>query len=129
MDEKLAVGDDDPTAVDELPPRYKRKTIGQINGPWAILLKVMLASYIPLMGSLLTWGIWITSETYANQYFRLQGARVTPAELRELERRFEARFNALPPQDWRTRITTLESQQQAMFSTLIRIETKLDHQQ
>ena len=104
-----------------------RKTIGGLNGPWALLLKVMLASYVPVMTGIMAWSIWVTSETYANRSFRLTGPRVTPSDLHDLERRMNAQFSSLPPADWRARIIAIEARQQDILRTVTRIETKLEH--
>ena len=103
-----------------------RKTIGGLNGPWALLLKVMLASYVPVMTGIMAWSIWITSETYANRSFRMTGPRVTSAELHELERRMNAQFSSLPPADWQARIIAIESWQHDILRAVVRIETKLE---
>ena len=94
------------------------KRIGQLNGPWSILLRVMLSTY-PLV---IAWAIWVTAETFAGIADRADGARYTLAEGRAIE----AKIALLPPQDWRDRIIAIEKNQQVILSALARIEERLD---
>lgn len=55
---------------------HQRRTIGNMNGPWAILLRIALATY-PLV---LAWGIWVTVQTFENQAFRNAGDRFSKAD-------------------------------------------------
>lgn len=48
-------------------------TIGNMNGPWAVMLRFVLASY-PL---LLLWGGWVTVNTVRDISFRGEGERFT----------------------------------------------------
>jgi len=44
--------------------------IGELNGQWAFLLKMVLAAF-PVITSLgVAFAIWLTSEAYANKAFR-----------------------------------------------------------
>lgn len=52
------------TIKQEKPP----SGIGTMNGPWAILLKVMLSTY-PFI---LAWSSWVTVETIVNREFRIE---------------------------------------------------------
>ena len=49
------------------------KTIGGMNGPWALVLKLALATYPVLLLALLTWGTWMTVNQLKDQSFREQG--------------------------------------------------------
>lgn len=49
------------------------KTIGGMNGPWALILKLALATYPVLLLALLTWGTWMTVNELKDQSFREQG--------------------------------------------------------
>ena len=49
------------------------KTIGGMNGPWALILKLALATYPVLLLALLTWGTWMTVNQLKDQSFREQG--------------------------------------------------------
>lgn len=70
----------------------QRKTIGSMNGPWAIMAKVCMASYPIVMGALLTWGAWITAETLKNESFRDAGPRVTTDTLSNWDKSRELRL-------------------------------------
>lgn len=49
------------------------KTIGNMNGPWQLLLKVLLVCFVP-------WSSFITVETVLSHQFRNAGPRFTPAD-------------------------------------------------
>jgi len=36
------------------------RTIGSMNGPWAMMAKLALATYPIVVGSVLTWATWAT---------------------------------------------------------------------
>jgi hypothetical protein len=54
-------------------------TIGNMNGPWAVMLRFVLASY-PL---LLIWGAWVTVNTVKDISFRGEGERFTRVDAEE----------------------------------------------
>ena len=54
-------------------------TIGNMNGPWAVMLRFVLASY-PL---LLIWGAWVTINTVKDISFRGEGERFTRHDAEE----------------------------------------------
>ena len=98
------------------------KSIGALNGPWSVLLRVALATY-PLV---LAWCVWVTVQQFEDIAFRGRGDRFTNVQGLELEQRMLERFAALPPQDWRDRIVAIERNQTFILEKLARIETKLD---
>ena len=57
------------------------KRIGELNGPWSLLLRIALATY-PL---LLLWGAWVTMTMMQIQY-----TYFSRAEFIELEHRIES---------------------------------------
>ena len=79
------------------------KKIGELNGPWAILLRAGLATY-PMVVMLL---VWIVKSIFELQAANSQGDRFTLQDAYALERRIDARFDQLPPADWREKIEAL----------------------
>ena len=116
------------------------KTIGGLNGRWALLAKAMFAAF-PFV---LILQVWLVSETFHNQYFREEVARWTISDaqaqtdawhkqLHLQVQRIDTRIDALPPEDWRERIKKIETTQelirQAQTRSLIVLEsikTRLD---
>ena len=94
-----------------------RKTIGQMNGPWAITLKLALASYPIVIMAAGSLSIWLVSQTFANQYHRETSSR----RLLELE----AAVDDIPP-DWRKTVEQLDHRQRDMQAQLARMETILE---
>ena len=109
-----------------------KKAIGELNGWWALLLKISLAIF-PVYCALFTgWAVWITSETFVNQAFRLQGGRMTDVDGQKLEASLKAymqvalqpmrvEMRGMPPQDWRDRIQCMEEKQGDTHDNQIRI--------
>lgn len=63
----------------DMTPTHKR--IGELNGPWAVLLRVMLATYPPLLAGLLGWGSWVSREVILATDFRTRSeARIAQLE-------------------------------------------------
>jgi len=116
------------------------KGIGELNGKWSILFRVLLI-VVPLYCTFFTaWAIWVTSETFANREFRLRGGRFTISDGKDSDSRHKAYVDAkvaalqativaLPPQDWRNRILGIENKQDAIHDNQIRILSKLEHLQ
>jgi len=98
------------------------KRIGNLNGPWAMALKFLLATY-PL---LLMWAAWVSVETVVNREFRGRGDRFTMTDASNMRREIDAQFAAMPPKDWRDRYASMETELKANARALIRIETLLD---
>ena len=42
--------------------------VGDLNGHWSVLMRILLVTYPPLLVALITWGSWVTSNI-----FHLQG--------------------------------------------------------
>lgn len=91
------------------------KTVGAMNGRWAMLLKVSLVCF-PLFATGVTgWASWATMEILHGKFFREFGPRFTQGQASSLEAKIERKLDsvksdilALPPTDWRRRITNLE---------------------
>ena len=98
------------------------RTIGDMNGSWAILLRLALASY-PLI---LAWTVWVTAQEFKDIGFREQSDRFTSTDAGILRLEIEKRFASLSPDDWKNRIIVIETNQREIISKLVAIETKLD---
>jgi len=109
-----------------------KKAIGELNGWWALLLKISLAIFPVYCVFLTGWAVWVTSETFANQAFRLQGGRMTDVDGVKLEASLKTYFHAtlqplraeihgMPPQDWRDRILKMEENQDTIHVNQIKI--------
>lgn len=96
--------------------------IGNLNGPWSILLRIFLGTY-PVV---LAWAVWVTNNQFQDIAFRNNGDRFTREDAVQMELRIMGKFSELPPQDWRDRIKSLESVVQENNVRIIRIETMLD---
>jgi hypothetical protein len=83
----------------------RNKTIGSINGVWGLLFKLALV-IVPM---LIPWGVWLTSETFANRAFRESMPRFTRSDGAVLKEELMGEIHQLPPRDWRDRILQLES--------------------
>lgn len=84
--------------------------IGNLNGPWSVMLRLALASY-PLV---LAWSVWVTSNVFADIAFRNSGDRFTTAD--------GAKLRA----DMVERINDNTKPIQIIDARLVRVETKLD---
>ena len=90
------------------------KTIGQINGPWALLLKTCLI-LIPLLVALQVWLAQGRMKADAHiewsngQIMNIQQTLSDEIKRRTAEmRRVDDRFNSLPPQHTRQRLDNIE---------------------
>lgn len=64
------------------------KTIGSLNGPWAILLRIMLGTYPFVM----MWAIWVSKSLFELHAFAGSGARFSLQDAYSMERRLEEKF-------------------------------------
>jgi hypothetical protein len=88
---------------------HKDASIGSMNGPWAILLRIALGTY-PLV---MAWAVWMTVNQFHDNAYRDAGPRFTPTDaqllIADAENRVNQKLAALPPQDWRDRVAKLEN--------------------
>jgi len=56
------------------------KTIGETNGPWAVLLKVWLALMVPVLLLFVSMMVWLISNQYKDNIFRGEGERFTAGD-------------------------------------------------
>lgn len=102
------------------------KRIGELNGPWAIGLKIMLATYPIMFASLLGWGTWVTKELIVLGEFRNRGDRFTKTDAVEMRREIDAQFSQLPPKDWKDRYIAMERQLLDNRDMLVRLQSSVD---
>lgn len=95
-----------------LPSHKESHRIGSLNGKWAMLFKLALASY-PFV---LAWAVWVTSNIFAAQSFMFSGERFTKSDGLLLEARMTERVATIT--EWKSEILV----------RLARIEEKLDRQ-
>lgn len=101
----------------------KRGTvIGEMNGPWALVFRIALATY-PL---LLAWCIWVTVQTFESKAFREHGGRFTTTDAEMMRREFDAKLAALPPAEWKARIIKIEDNQFLIMQGIAVIREKID---
>jgi len=84
--------------------------IGNLNGPWSIMLRLALATY-PLV---LAWAVWVTSNVFADIAFRSSGDRFTAGDAAKMRAEMVER------------ITDTTKPMQIIDARLVRVETKLD---
>ena len=81
--------------------------IGEMNGRWAMLLKVTLVS-IPCLTSLflasfIPWAVWVTGNIYTSRQI-VEVVRTMQTEAKASD----IRIDNLPPEEWKARIRVLE---------------------
>jgi hypothetical protein len=124
-----------------------KKTIKNIFST-EVLAKVNLVIFPIFLTFFITWGSWVTAETFRSKNFREYGTRFSPVdaeklkseitasykkgdtdvykEIYNLEQVVEDEIKALPPQDWRDKINKMEANQSKMQSDLVRALTILE---
>lgn len=95
-----------------------RKTIGQLNGPWAFLQKFMLLLF-PLV---IAWGVWTTTSIFQ---LRADLQAVHELDLRLL--RLESL--KIPPVWFEQKVTDLQSDVTCLKATVQRLELLLTENQ
>jgi hypothetical protein len=56
------------------------RRIGDMNGRWAILFKIILVLNGVLLPAIMAWGSWITVGQIRDEQFRGEGVRYTPGD-------------------------------------------------
>ena len=87
--------------------------IGQLNGRWAAMLKVALATYPIILAAAITWSVWVTANIFELRAFAQQGPRWTAkdAEIQTavVKEWVEDKFrNEVPPKPVIERLVRLE---------------------
>jgi hypothetical protein len=95
-------------------PRKSRVPIGQLNGRWAMLLKVGLATYPILLAAGLTWATWVTASVMELNTFMRGGPRWTEKDAQiqtgVIQQWVDARIEAkVPPVAVVARLVALEA--------------------
>ena len=65
--------------------------IGQMNGPWALLLRFALATYPMMVG----WAVWVTGSVYELRGFQNRGDRFTLVDGMRMERDINAKLQQM----------------------------------
>jgi hypothetical protein len=63
------------------------KRIGDLNGKWAVMLKLVVLFGTVIAPLLLTWAVWVTTNVYSSQYHR-QSTAEFEARIAQMERQF-----------------------------------------
>lgn len=66
----------------------------QLKGRWGFMLKLLLTVFPIFMGLGVTWGTWVTAETFKSSAFRLAGDRFTRSDGLSLQRDLELYHSA-----------------------------------
>ena len=110
------------------------KKIGDLNGKWAAMLKMVLVIIILIVPTFFAWATWVTNEIFAAKYHRSQtenfGTRLVELETNfKILSRVEAEINkistkveTLPPPEWRRRIEILETHDAVLDKNLNTLE-------
>lgn len=102
---------------------HSKHKVGELNGKWAALFKMVLVLVVLIIPTFFAWATWVTNETFATKYHRLQTDdfenRISDLEsniklLNRVELELSRIFNKIdswPTEDWRRRIDILETNQ------------------
>ena len=88
------------------------KPIGNLNGPWSLLLRLALATYPPMVAGGVAWASWMTMNQFSDIAFREREGFTQADALRMKAEVFE-------------RIDTKNTLLQEIRDRLVRIETTL----
>lgn len=99
------------------------KTIGDLNGWWALLLKVHLAVVSTIFPLILLWCIWLTQEAMSGSAYRNSGERFTQEDGRRLEDRAREAREALA-RSFDARLDTLDNSTTRILTILERLDPK-----
>ena len=86
------------------------KTIGNINGPWAVLFKIALVLIVPMLGSQ-GWLAWNVITINASRFTREDGKAVV-MEMAQIR----SDVARLPPRDLLDRMLTIELTQKSRLA-------------
>ncbi len=110
------------------------KKIGELNGKWAAMLKMVLVIAILTVPTFFAWATWVTNEIFAAKYHRNQtedfSTRIVELEtnLKILTRveneinKISDKVETLPPPEWRRRIEILENHDTTIDNKLNTLE-------
>jgi hypothetical protein len=126
-------------------PFKSDKKIGDLNGKWAIGLKLVIVLFFVSIPTFATWATWVTGSIYASNnhicdVYELQhDKRITelekyatlPIKLERELQRLHDKIDVLPHPEWRRRIELLETQYGESVKSVLQVDKKNaeDHQQ
>lgn len=96
------------------------KKIGELNGRWAALFKLVLFIVVVSVPTAITWMLWVTSNIYASQYHiercdnyeqRLIDLEKTDVSRADLSRQMQVlsdKIETFPNAEWKRRVEFLE---------------------
>jgi hypothetical protein len=98
--------------------------IGQLNGPWSILLRIFLVTVGPLAAGMLACLAWLVVNQVLDNQFRTNSTiPITSTDLRLLAEQIKSDF---PPDEWKARVIAMEVELKAINLNQVRILTLLD---
>ena len=86
---------------------FAHKPIGELNGPWAFLLKASLAILPIFMSTMIAWGVWVTKS--------INNLEVTSAVINKVSEQISANATMIATHE--KALTILQTQQVQNFST------------
>jgi hypothetical protein len=110
------------------------KKIGELNGKWSVMLKMMVLSSTVIIPLLLTWGVWVTTNIFSTQHhirdtetFRQRIVDVEKA-LTVTPERINENAESLDDMKKELKETTLRNNQdhQSIMVQLSKIQTQLE---
>lgn len=104
----------------------EHRPIGSLNGPWSILLRIVLVLIPILTVTFLPWAVWLTSQQFKDISFREAGGRFSESDAAKMRADLIEKINATPSQEWRDRIQSIERDQREILRAMTRVETKLE---
>lgn len=111
-----------------------KKKIGDLNGKWATMFKVVILLIIVGVPTMMTWMTWVTSNIYAVQYYQSTtegyAARIIDLEtnMKILSRveseisKLSTKMDNLPPPEWKRRIEILESGREVNSANIVTLK-------
>lgn len=115
----------------------EHRPIGSLNGPWSIMFRIVLVLIPILTVTFLPWAVWLTVQQFKDISFREAGGRFNESDASKMKADLEAKdatmkaeliekINAVPSQEWRNRIESIERDQREILRAMVRVETKLE---
>jgi hypothetical protein len=111
-----------------------KKKIGDLNGKWATMFKIVILISIIGVPTMLSWMTWVTSNIYAAQYHQTltegYAARIIDLEtnMKILSRveseigKLSVKMDNLPPPEWKRRIEILEAGRETNAEHIIALD-------
>lgn len=106
--------------MDEAPARKHSRTIGDLDGPWSTIFRVMLVFWVSLTPILIPWFVWQTKNAFNSSAYQLSTERINREDLRKTEEKIR--------QERSLSIGGLEAKLDALQSRMISLERSSDRQ-